>query len=386
MRPLIPFLLACAMAAPVQAEPVGASNGTDSYLAGAADLPALDAPGDVFAAGSSMVLRGTATGDVHAMGFSVEVEMPVAQDLYATGGSVTIRGPVGSDLTAAGFSVRTAAEIGGNARLAGGSVVVDAPVRGSLTATGGEVKLNATVEGDMLVETGKLTLGPDARIGGRLTYSAPEATVIPVEVISPGRVTFRRSGTADEIGRWRDNWSMHPYPVLPGFMAVFSAALVVLGFLVAIGAACLLIAPSLTERLRQSAAAEPGAALLSGFLGLATLFGMIPVAALTIVGIPLLPFALLLILATWTLGYLLGAYVIAHRAMLGLGTAGAGVMARLTALAAVLAILTLLNFIPFLGWILNVALMLFGLGAIARPVFARIGAPLPQVAAQAALP
>lgn len=359
---------------PALSEPVTARNGSDSYLAGAADLPVLEAPGDVFAAGSSVVLRGTTSGDVHAAGFSIEVEVPVPQDLYAMGGSVTVRGPVGSDVTAAGFSLRVAGEVGGNARLMGGSVVVDAPVRGALTATGGEVTLNAEIGGDVLVQTGRLTLGPQARIGGRLVYSAPEAARIPAEVVPAERVSFRAEEPGD--GPWREAWAAREYPVLPGVMTMLSGALLVWGFLLLIGAGWLLIAPDLTERLRQGAAARPGPALLAGFLGMATLFGLVPVSAITLIGIPLIPFALLAILLLWTFGYLLAAYVLAHRVLLALG-GGIGVAGRLLALAAVLLGLGLLNFIPFLGWMLNVALMLFGLGAILRPVFARLGAPLP---------
>ena len=50
------------------------------------------------------------------------------------------------------------------------------------------------------------------------------------------------------------------------------------------------------------------------------------------------------------------------------------------ALALTLAALSVLNFIPVLGWIINFALMLFGLGALTQPIFARVGAPLAKAA------
>lgn len=380
MRRLRSVMILLVAAAPALADPAILRTGTDTFVSPAADQPLLEAPGDVFATGASVVLRGLAGGDVHAAGFSLEIELPAPQDLYAMGGSVMLRGPVGGDLAAAGFSLRLsdAADVSGNARLSGGSVTVDGDIGGALTAAGGSVALNAAVGGDVVVQTGDLSFGPAARIGGRLTYAAPAPVSIPATVIPAERVAFRRSGTAGEMRDWHDGWGMRPFPVLPAFLTLFWGWLVTLGFLVAVAAVALAVAPDLTERLRASTAARPGAALLTGFLGLATLVGLIPVAAMTILGLPLVPVAVLAILLLWTLGYLAGAHALATRLRDGAGMAGAGLGTRLVLIAAVVAALSLLNFIPVAGWLVNLAVMLAGLGAILRPLFHRLGSPLPE--------
>lgn len=157
---------------------------------------------------------------------------------------------------------------------------------------------------------------------------------------------------------------------------MFASFLLGLAFLILMGAVCQFLAPQLTERLRAAADREPGASVLAGFAGLATLFGVLPVAAITIVGLPLIPIAVLLILALWALGYVLGAYVIAFRALRAMRPAETGRLARLGALAGTLAAFATLNFIPILGWILNVGPLLLGTGALIRPAFHRLGAPL----------
>lgn len=380
MRPMLPLLL-IVLASPAWSDDPVARNGSDTFLSAQAALPAADASGDLFATGGSVALRGSAQGDVHVMGFSVEVEIPAPLDLYAAGGSVSLRAPVGSDLSAAGFSVRSGPEavVSGNARLLGGSVVIDGPVRGALTVAGGEVTLNAPVGGDVLIVTGALTMGPEAQIGGRLVYATPSPAEIPASVIAPERVTWRRSG---ETGwTWGRPGDWHPMPALPAFLTLFSGTLLVVGFLTLLGAATLLIAPALVERLRQSAASRPGPTLLSGFFGLSTLFGLVPVSALTLIGLPLVPIALLLIVLVWTFGYLLGAHVLATAVIAASGRAQPGPPARILALMVMLAVLAALNFIPFIGWMLNIGVMLFGLGAIAAPLFFRAGAPLPAGAA-----
>lgn len=100
-----------------------------------------------------------------------------------------------------------------------------------------------------------------------------------------------------------------------------------------------------------------------GVLGLSALFGLVPVSALTIVGLPLIPLVLLALVLAWTLGYLLGVYSVAMRVVDAFreGTAPQGMAVRVLA---GLVVAVLLNFVPFLGWMLNVAVVLLGLGAI----------------------
>lgn len=86
MARIFPFLLMVAWAGVAQGETLSTRNGTDLFVGTEAGLPAIDAPGDVFATGSSVVLQGGAAGDVHAMGFSVEVDLAAPQDLYVMGG------------------------------------------------------------------------------------------------------------------------------------------------------------------------------------------------------------------------------------------------------------------------------------------------------------
>ena len=379
MRLFFPLVLLSFLPQTAGADPTVLRSGSDTFIASASSLPALDAPGDVFASGANVLLRGRAAGDIHAMGFSVEIDIPAPHDVYAMGGSVTLRAPVDGDATMSAFSLHIAgpARIAGNARLAGGSVVIDGAIDGALTASGGSVALNAVVGGDVLVQTGDLVFGPDARISGRLVYLAPAPIAVPDTVIGADRVTFRRSEAAETMRSMRDGWPPHPFPMMPSALALFWGWLVTVGFLTVVAALALSAAPGLTERMRQSVAQRPGFAVLTGFAGLALLIGLIPVAAVTILGIPLIPVAVLAIIVFWTAGYLLGAHAIATRLCTAFGIPGNGLGTRVLATAAVIIALSLFNFIPIAGWILNFAVMLAGLGGVFGPVFDRLGARLP---------
>jgi hypothetical protein len=122
--------------------------------------------------------------------------------------------------------------------------------------------------------------------------------------------------------------------------------------------------------MRRSIADAPGQILLLGVIGLSMLFGMVPITAMTIVGIPFVPVVVLAIVVAWTLGYALGAYSVAMRIWAALGGSEApSNIARLLVLAGAIIFVALLNFIPFVGWVANFTLVLLGIGAMTRAIF-----------------
>lgn len=369
------------LASPAWSQTVTMENGGDTFLAGGALSETFDLPGDTFVAARSAAARGAAAGDLHVAGFDVSVSADAGEDLYAVGASVVVRGAVAQDLTAAGFSVRTerTSRTQGNARLFGNTLTVEGPVSGALTATGADVILNAPIAGDVRIVAGTLSFGPEATIGGALTYASDDEIAVPERVLPPERVTFERI-------EMRDMWEgvddiRKEFPVLPTFMSVFFGFVVSLLFFVALGAVVLGFMPRRLETMRRTVADAPGQAILLGVIGLSMLFGSVPITALTIVGLPIVPIALLAIVVAWTLGYALGAYAVAMRLWTGLGGDPAvGNLGRLLVFAAVIVLVALLNFIPFVGWVANYTLALLGIGAMTHAVFSAVlGNPGPAL-------
>ncbi|MGB5865791.1 MAG: hypothetical protein WBG95_16000 [Sulfitobacter sp.] len=352
------------------ADTVSAVNGGDTYAAGAHVNQTLQAAGDAFMIGRSVTIDGNSEGDLHVGGVDVSVGANVAEDLYVLGGTVIIRSKIAEDLTAAAFSVRTydSAVTQGNARLLGNSVTVEGPVEGALSVMARDVILNAPIGGDVRILAQTLSFGPDAVLRGTLTYSTEEQILVPDSVAQSERVVFERiSGNNvweewDEMGR--------EMPVLPSFMSVLFGFVVSLLFFLLLGALMLGFMPKRLSHLRRSVAAAPGQTLLLGVIGLSMLFGMVPIIALTIIGLPFVPIVLLAIVVFWTLGYALGAYSVAMRiwAVLG-GTPEPSSIARLVVFAASIMCVALLNFIPFVGWVVNYTLVLLGIGAMTRALF-----------------
>ena len=360
------------------ADPQPFRNGDDLFLSGLSASETLAAPRDVLAAGATVTLRGTVAEDTHVAGFDVEIEAATGGSVYAAGATVILRGTIGQDLSATGFTLRTTpgAVTTGNARLSGGVLTIEGPVTGALTASGGEVVLNAAIGGDVVLAAGSLRFGPSAKIGGTLRYFASAPVVIPASVIAPDRVTFVEMKLTEQFQDMGKMMGRDGFPAMPGARAIFVGFAVTPGFLLLLGAAFLALLPNPVEALRKSALARPGRCLVAGFLGLACLFGLTPVSAMTILGLPLVPIVLLAILVLWTLAYLLAVYSLALRLlqMVG-GSAESGIWGRISALVVGVVGVALLNFIPFLGWMINLALVFWGLGAMVLLLAGRLSAP-----------
>ncbi len=354
---------------PAMADMTSTQSGTDLFIGGDTLLETLDAPGDVFLAGQTAVARGTTKGDLHVAGMDLSISTATGQDLYAMGAVVMVLGAVGEDLSAIGMTVRTdpMAEVGGNARLLGRTVTIEGPISGALMATGQDVLLNAVVSGDARIYAQSLSFGPQAKVMGQLTYGTEDPVTVPGTVAPADRVIFERLQPHEFWENMADMRDMDHMPAMPGFGSVLFGFVVSLLFFVALAMLALGFMPKRLEQLRANAARAPGKSLLLGGIGLSVLFGMVPIAGLTIIGLPLVPIALLAIVVAWILGYALGAYAVAMRIWTGFGgDAQPGNVPRLLIFAAALTLIAVLNFIPFFGWVVNYTLVLVGVGAITR--------------------
>jgi hypothetical protein len=367
-------LLAIALLAPLPAltDEAPVLHGADGYAAAPVLTLRTGAPGDLFAAGARVRIAASSGGDVHAAGFAVAVEAETEGDLYAAGADIDLSGPVGGDANLIGGAVATggAAVIDGNARLSGGSVRVGGAVRGDALVAGGEVVLAAPIAGDLRVTAGALTFEGAASVGGLLIYTTPEPVAIPATVADPARVRFvpaEPGAERDEPFAWKD------VGAAPAPWAMAGGVLVTIAFLILLGAILLALVPRKVAAMRRAAHGRPGTTMLLGLAGLSTLVGLVFVAAMSIVGLPLVPIVVLAIMLVWLLGYLLGAYVLAMAVARGLGMGAAPrIWARIGVLAVAVIGAALLNFIPVLGWMANLALVLLGVGAFTGAALAAL--------------
>jgi hypothetical protein len=351
-----------------RADQVNLAFGGDTYAAGQIATVADPVAHDAFLAGYDVTLSGPVTGDAHMAGYMVNANADVAGDFYAAGFSVTIASTVKGDVTAMGnnVTVRPASPISGNVRVAGNSVVIDRAVQGSVLATAATMTLNSTIAGDLSFYGEGLSFGPNARIDGKVWIQAPKEIAVPSSVASPDRVVFQLLESPDyasEAGKTAEN-------LVRGFW--FSVWVTALWWLLlfVVGAACISLAPGLVHRLQNAAASRPFRRLGLGMLAFAAVIGLIPVVALTLIGLLLEPFVLLFVIVACSAAYLAGVYLLGLRIVSAITPIESNGR-RIAVLAASLVVGGLLTMVPFLGWFITLLLLAFGFGAIATITMAR---------------
>jgi hypothetical protein len=351
------FLLALPLAAAAAGgDAAQAVIAGDYFGAGAAAQPRNPVEGDAFLAGREISLRVPVEGDAVLAGARVGALARVGGDLYAAGGRVIADAPVLRNARLAGGRVELGrrAQIAGRATLAGGNVLVEGAVDGQVTVFAETVTLDGRFGSGVVVAARSLSVGPGARIQGRLTYRTEQPPVIdPGAEIAGGLKQSDAAIAQPGAGRW-------------GRVAAWIGAAVFTGGVFLLGTLFILAAPAASAVVARSVSKRPLASL---GLGLAVLV-LLPVVALaslaTIIGIPLGLALLLLWPVALLLGYLGGVLFVGDSlaVLFARSEHRAPAWLRVVCLGAVLAAILVSIRWPLFGWLLILLLTFAGAGAL----------------------
>lgn len=322
-------------------------SGSDGSFGGVVRIDAGETyDGDLDAAAGSVVIAGTVDGDVSTAAGSVVVTDSgrVTGSVDAAAGSVVIEGVVEGRLSvgAAALELREGSRVG------------------SLEAGAADVRLHGAVDGDATVGADTLAVGPTATIGGSLTYDAQEFTLSDDAAVT-GSVTRDESLSVDGPDVFGAD-GQPALPSIPSWVGSLYGALVNL----LLGAVLLLAAPRFARELVDTGTSR---ALRSGGIGLLALVAtpiVLLLLLLTIVGIPLsiagfVAFALVL----WVTS-VYGALVVGTWLLSLLDYAN-----RWAALVVGVVVVTLVDFVPIVGGLVSLLVLLVGLGAFVSVLRAR---------------
>jgi hypothetical protein len=353
---------------PVAAEEARLDFGRDVYVAGQAARVDTAVARDAFAAGYDVSLKATVTGDAHLAGYNVGADGAIAGSLYAAGSSISVNAPVGGDVTAFGQSInlRAPATVDGNLRLAGAIVSLEAPVAGSALVSAQTLTLDTTIAGDLNFFGDSIHFGPTAKVTGRVIIQAPSAIAVPETVASADRVSFTQLVAPDfatEAGKTAEH-------VVRGFWpAVWTTGLWWLLLAVA-GLLFITLANRFVLNMEAAAARRPLRNFGLGILAFASVLGLVPVVALTVVGLVTLPFVVAFVAMAWALAYVAGAYLLGFRVATALLPIDSN-LKRVGVLVAAIALAGLVGMIPIVGWLVMLILTIFGFGTFALRTMVR---------------
>ncbi len=326
---------------------------------------------DVYISGGTVGVVGAIDGDLAAVGGTVTLAGPVTGSILVAGGTLMIEGSIGRTLRAAGGTLRVASRISGDAVLAGGTIEVaqTAEVGRDLVAAGGtvvlwgSVKRNAllsggrilirgTIRGDADVRGSQVVIEKDARIEGKLRYTADaEAEIQPGAQVSGGVERL-----LPPLSR-RPAWAINLWP-----FAIAGHVLEVL-WLLAFGLVAMALTPRGVLRVAERTRTQFGLSLLTGFVLLVVVPVSVGLLVVTLLGIPLGAVALFLYLATLYPGLIFTAVALGEWIIRGWQRGPARTASPHLVVTVGTLGLAVLFAIPWVGWVIRFLAVLAGFGA-----------------------
>lgn len=332
--------------------------GGDVYRSGNAVLLAEEGARDVFLVGERVQLEAPIAGAAHLAGRRVEVAGAIGGDLYAMAGDLSVAGPVAGAASLAAYDLAVTGDIAGNLRATGGHIDLGGAVGGSALVAGRDVTIGGAIAGDVELTAETLAFGEGARIDGRLTlYEADDDAplVVPGSVAPPERIERRLL----------DDDAMMPRMDGPDWFVVAAGLLLGALILAALATIAATIAPVGMSRLRAIVAEGPFRTLGAGFLTQAALIGGAVLLTVTVIGVFIAPFAILAAILLGIVGYIVAVYLLGVWAITRAGALEPDTFPEYALAALVGALLAgLLTLIPFVGWLVLLALSFTGVGAI----------------------
>ena len=389
MKKIIVFLLAVSVILFISAAPLWALDSEkqddssfstrfndDLYVFGSDLFITEDVAGDLVMAGGRINVDGNTAQDLMVAGGMITINGDVGDDIRTAGGTINISGDVEDDLLGVGgqISISEASVIGGALVLTGGTLDIACTVEDNAILSGETITISGKIDGDVKIDdVESLKITGSAEITGDLVYSSSTRANISDDAVIGGEVkeTIVKEVKPETLKDGRTLGAVFTATYYGGKIIAF-LGLFILGIIL------ILAIPGFFQKFNDRMKNNLGYCVGGGAI---VLFG-VPIASLiifilsillfiTIIGsglgivamasnvIMLIVYGLLIYFSTVFLSYLLGR-VILSKTSLNMDKYGWKVLAYLIGLVIIMIVYS----IPFVGWIIRFAGILFGLGGL----------------------
>lgn len=334
--------------------PAGEVVEGDLYVAGSNIIIDGTVNGDIFGAGQTLTINGKINGGVSLAGQTITLNGDISNGARIAGQSITVNGNIGRDLVVAGSDliINSQSTISGDLVLGVQNAMVNGSINGNIKGSANDATITSGVGGNIDLEVNNLTITSNAKIQGNLTYTSKNQAVIQSGAAINGATTRKLPKPAT---------TRRALPMLAGASVMWQF----LGFLMIfiIGIIIILIASRRVTAMANSVQSHPWQSLGWG----AVILIVAPIAAIivmiTVIGIPLGIISLVLwgiaiYLSQLPVALLIGRLIIKQNQELE----SKGLM--IGALALGLFLLLVLRLIPFIGWVVGLLTVVFGLGTL----------------------
>ncbi len=303
----------------------------------------------------SLTVNGTLAADAVSLGGPVVVNGLVTGDVSSMGGPVAINGRAADDVASFGGPITVAGEVAGDVSSMGGPVEVSGHVAGDISSLGGNVTLRS----------GAVVAGDISTLGGAVHRE--DGSVHRGQLTSFDARSIRRAVL--DFGRLARQGEKRLSPLLAG--GLLTAGLIFLISVLFTGVIMLLVPavffPEHTGRAAEAMRADFWRSAGIGALITVAFFPAMLMLLVSILGIPLIPLALLLLVCAAALGLSGFSAVLQERFFQGIKRAGpASLLGQVIVGYLLLAGLLILgNIIPLVGGVLSfIGFMTLAFGAV----------------------
>lgn len=303
--------------------------------------------GDLIARGRRVRIRGVVRGNLIVVAQHVNVEGSVGGSVFGFAQTVSVWSGVGGSLYAAGqvVNVMDGSRVNGNAVIGAVNVAIDGVIGRDVRASGGQVDIGGTVERGVTVRGQRVTIAAASRIDGNVTAEVPGVEDAQVETGATvlGATEVRIASEASPMSKYFEGafYLQQVRRVASAFVG---------------GWLFFWLLPTFWKARFETPAAGLKALGVGSLCVVVTPVGAV-IAGSTVIGLPVA----LVALGMWVLVLYLSKMAIAvylGHALLGLKRPDALVLA--VGLVLVFIVVSL----PYVGWIVNLAFTLIGVGML----------------------
>ena len=348
--------------------PAGDVINDDLYLFGANITVDGTVNGDVIIFGNGITLNGDINGSVIGAGQDILVKGKVRDSLRVAASTIDIGSSIGGDLVAAAsrVTILQSGSVGRDLLVAAAAVQVNGPVARDIRGNTGRMVIKSNVGGNVDISGDEVRLEQAAIIAGNLTYTSDKEAEQARGATVRGEIKhIIPPPQAKPSGETVGQAIVGLVAAVVGFIVVFLLVMAVIKYAAALltGIILILLARQYIPGLVETFKGKPWPCLGYGTLVLFLAPAAIAIVFGLIIGIPLGLAALALYIMAVYLGHIfIGLFI--GQWMLRQHTDANSVGALTAALALGLLIVYLCGIIPFIGCLTNLAVILFGLGAI----------------------
>ncbi|NTW61635.1 hypothetical protein HGB24_03045 [Candidatus Saccharibacteria bacterium] len=316
----------------------------------------------LMAGGKTIEIAGVVNGDVYCAGQSITISGQINGDVFCAGQTITVSGPISGSVRLAGQSITINSTIGGSASIGAQDLVLSSQaiigrdlLGGSENVTiAGKIGRDSVIGSSSLIIDGQIgrnlkgqlesiTVGPTGEIGGNVDYIGTSNPTVN----TGGKITGSVNRTEPEKKQQND------YTAALNIGSFFFTLLPML----IVGLVLIALFPRIFVDSSEQTIKKPGRAVLVGFLSLIVTPIAIVMAFVSIIGIPLAVMTLLIwILVMLSTGPFVG-HLIGKLIMRSNYQAGWAMLFGVT-------ILAILLYVPFVGGLVWIGMMILGSGMI----------------------